>query len=49
MKEYYLEPEKTAEVMTEDRYLKTGDKGSIDSDGYIIITGRLKEIFKRAR
>ena len=29
MKEYYLEPEKTAEVMTEDGYLKTGDKGSI--------------------
>ena len=49
MKEYYLEPEKTAEVMTEDGYLKTGDKGSIDSDGYIIITGRLKEIFKTSK
>ncbi|WP_339725926.1 AMP-binding protein [uncultured Paraglaciecola sp.] len=49
MKEYYLEPEKTAEVMTEDGYLKTGDKGSIDSDGYIKITGRLKEIFKTAK
>jgi long-chain acyl-CoA synthetase len=49
MKEYYLEPEKTAEVMTEDGYLKTGDKGSIDSDGYISITGRLKEIFKTSK
>lgn len=49
MKEYYLEPDKTAEVMTPDGYLKTGDKGSIDSDGYIKITGRLKEIFKTAK
>jgi long-subunit acyl-CoA synthetase (AMP-forming) len=49
MKEYYLEPEKTAEAITEDGYLKTGDKGSIDSDGYITITGRLKEIFKTAK
>ena len=49
MKEYYLEPEKTAEAMTEDGYLKTGDKGSIDSEGYITITGRLKEIFKTSK
>jgi len=49
MKEYYLEPEKTAEAITEDGYLKTGDKGSIDSDGYVTITGRLKEIFKTAK
>jgi long-subunit acyl-CoA synthetase (AMP-forming) len=49
MKEYYLEPKKTSEVMTEDGYLKTGDKGSIDSDGYIQITGRLKEIFKTSK
>lgn len=49
MKEYYLEPEKTAEVFTDDGYLRTGDKGSIDCDGYIKITGRLKEIFKTAK
>ena len=49
MKEYYLEPEKTAEVFTEDGYLRTGDKGTIDSDGYVRITGRLKEIFKTAK
>ncbi|KXI31020.1 AMP-binding protein [Paraglaciecola hydrolytica] len=49
MKEYYLEPEKTAEVFTEDGYLKTGDKGTMDADGYVRITGRLKEIFKTAK
>jgi len=49
MQAYYLEPEKTAEVFTEDGYLKTGDKGTIDADGYVKITGRLKEIFKTAK
>ena len=49
MQEYYLEPEKTAEVFTSDGFLKTGDKGAMDSDGYIRITGRLKEIFKTAK
>ena len=49
MLEYYLEPEKTAEVFTEDGYLRTGDKGVIDADGYVKITGRLKDIFKTAK
>ena len=49
MKEYYLEPEKTAEAFTSDGWLKTGDKGEIDADGYVRITGRLKEIFKTAK
>jgi long-subunit acyl-CoA synthetase (AMP-forming) len=49
MREYYLEPEKTAEVFTADGYLRTGDQGSIDADGYIKITGRLKDVFKTAK
>jgi len=42
---YYKDPEKTAEVMTGD-YFHTGDKGRIDEDGFLRITGRKKEIFK---
>ncbi len=42
---YYKDPEKTASVMTGD-YFHTGDKGEIDADGFIKITGRKKEIFK---
>ncbi|MCA6064981.1 AMP-binding protein [Thalassolituus marinus] len=49
MQEYYLEPEKTAEAFTDDGWLRTGDKGEIDSEGYVKITGRLKEIFKTAK
>ncbi|MAD45922.1 MAG: AMP-dependent synthetase [Oceanospirillaceae bacterium] len=49
MTEYYLEPEKTAETFTPDGWLKTGDKGEIDQDGYVRITGRLKDIFKTAK
>lgn len=46
MREYYKAPELTAEAYTADGWFKTGDKGSIDADGYIRITGRIKEIFK---
>lgn len=42
---YYKDPIKTAEVMT-DNYFHTGDKGEIDADGFLKITGRKKEMFK---
>jgi long-chain acyl-CoA synthetase len=42
---YYKDPKKTAEVMTGD-YFHTGDKGEIDQEGFLKITGRKKEIFK---
>ncbi len=42
---YYKDPKKTAEVMTGD-YFHSGDKGEIDSDGMLKITGRKKEMFK---
>ncbi|NRB59353.1 MAG: long-chain fatty acid--CoA ligase [Winogradskyella sp.] len=42
---YYKDPERTAEVMTGD-YFHTGDKGKIDEDGFLKITGRKKEMFK---
>jgi len=43
---YYKDQEKTSGVFTNDGYLRTGDKGEVDSDGYVRITGRLKDIFK---
>jgi len=42
---YYKDPKKTAEVI-KNGYFHTGDKGEIDSDGFLKITGRKKEIFK---
>ena len=45
MKGYYKDPERTASVMTGD-YFHTGDKGEIDPNGFLKITGRKKEMFK---
>ena len=45
MQGYFKDPKKTAEVMTGD-YFHTGDKGEIDRDGFLKITGRKKEMFK---
>ncbi len=42
---YYKQPELTEGVF-EDGYLKTGDKGKVDGQGFLSITGRVKDIFK---
>jgi long-chain acyl-CoA synthetase len=44
LREYWNNPSATADVMTEDGYLRTGDLGSIDEDGFVTITGRKKDI-----
>jgi long-chain acyl-CoA synthetase len=43
---YYKEDEKTKETITDDGFLRTGDQGEIDTDGFLKITGRVKDIFK---
>jgi acyl-CoA synthetase (AMP-forming)/AMP-acid ligase II len=43
---YFGRPEATAETMTEDGWLKSGDLGRFDEDGRLHIVGRIKEMFK---
>lgn len=45
---YYKDPELTAQSF-EDGFLKTGDEGSLDADGYLRITGRIKDQFKTSK
>jgi long-chain acyl-CoA synthetase len=43
---YYKEPQLTADMFTSDGFLKTGDQGVVDAEGYLTITGRIKDLFK---
>jgi len=45
MKGYYKNSEATAETIDSENWLHTGDIGKIDSEGYVFITGRMKEIY----
>ena len=44
MKGYYLMPEATSEIITEDGYLKTGDLGYLDNEKYLYLCGRAKNM-----
>lgn len=46
---YYKEPELTRDAFTEDGWLRTGDKGSLDANGCLRITGRVKDLFKTSK
>jgi len=46
---YFKAPELTAEMFTEDGFLRTGDRGELDADGRLKITGRVKELFKTSK
>lgn len=41
---YYKDPDHTAELFTEDGYLKTGDLGYVDGEGYLFLCGRRKNL-----
>ena len=46
---YFLEPELTAQAFTPDGWLHTGDKGALDVQGNLKLTGRVKDLFKTSK
>lgn len=46
---YYKEPEQSRDALTPDGWLRTGDKGRMDANGCLYITGRVKDIFKTSK
>ena len=46
---YYKEPALTQEATTADGWLRTGDKGQLDGEGNLRITGRVKDLFKTSK
>ncbi|HZQ53870.1 MAG TPA: AMP-binding protein [Bryobacteraceae bacterium] len=46
---YYKDPERTQSAFTGDGFFRTGDQGEVDPDGWLKVTGRVKEQFKTAK
>ena len=46
---YYKDAAQTKAAFTEDGWLRTGDKGVIDAQGNLCITGRVKDLFKTSK
>ena len=46
---YYKDPAQSRAALTDDGWLRTGDKGKIDAQGNLHITGRVKDLFKTSK